>query len=87
MVQVLYALNENYYMSDKRLKKDVEQFSLKPQDFVMRLDCILGNIGRDNNQIWETLLNTQSLLNEVIELCRDQYTPKFDLEALSPKSL
>ena len=87
LVQVLYALNETYCMNDKRLIKDVEQFSLKPQEFVMRLDRILGNIGRDSNQISETLLNTQILLNEVIELCRDQYTPKFDLHALSPKSL
>ncbi len=87
LIQVLYALNETYFMSDKRLKKDVEQFSLKPQDFVMRLDHILGDIGRDSNQISETLLDTQILLNEVIELCRDQYTPKFDLHALSPKSL
>jgi hypothetical protein len=87
LVQVLYALNETYYMSDKRFKKDVEQFNLKPQDFVTRLDHILGNIGCDSNQISETLLNTQILLNEVIELCRDQYTPKFDLDALSPKSL
>jgi hypothetical protein len=87
MVQVLYALNETYNMSDKRLQKDVEQFSLKPQDFVIRLDHILGNIGRDSNQISETLLNTQILLNEVIELCRDKYTPKFDLHGLSPKRL
>jgi hypothetical protein len=86
LVQVLYALNETYFISDKRLKKDVEQFSLKPQGFVMRLDRILGEIGRDSNKLTETLLNTQNLLSEVIELCRDQYTPKFDLHALSPKS-
>ena len=86
LVQVLYALNETYFISDKRLKKDVEQFSLKPQDFALRLDRILGEIGRDSKKIEETLLNTQSLLSEVIELCRDQYTPKFDLHALSPKS-
>ena len=87
LVQVLYALNETYCMNDKRLIKDVEQFSLKPQEFVMRLDRILGNIGRHSNQISETLLNSQILLKEVIELCSDQYTPKFDLHALSPKSL
>lgn len=86
LVQVLYALNETYFISDKRLKKDVEQFSLKPQDFVMRLDHILGDIGYDSKKLSETFLNTQILLNEVIELCRDQYTPKFDLHALSPKS-
>ena len=87
LIQVLYALNETYFISDKRLKRDVEQFSLKPQDFVMRLDRILGDIGCDSKKLAETLLNTQILLNEVINLCRDQYTPKFDLDALSPKSL
>ena len=87
LVQVLYALNETYFISDKRLKKDAEQFSIKPQDFVMRLDRILGDIGCDSKKIAETLLNTQTLLSEVIGLCRDQYTPKFDLHALSPKSL
>ena len=87
MVQVLYALNETYFISDKRLNKDVEQFNLKPQDFGMRLDRILGDIGRDSKKLSETLLNTQILLSEVIELCKDKYTPKFDLHALSPKSL
>ncbi|HXZ04736.1 MAG TPA: nucleotidyltransferase domain-containing protein [Ktedonobacteraceae bacterium] len=87
LVQVLYALNETYFISDKRLQKDIEQFSLKPQDFVGRLDKVLGDIGRDNKKLSETLVNTQILLTEVIELSKDQYTPKFDLHALSPKSL
>ena len=87
LVQVLYALNETYFISDKRLYKDVEQFCLKPQDFVMRLDHILGDIGCDSKKLSETLLNTRILLTEFIELCKEQYTPKFDLDALSPKSL
>jgi hypothetical protein len=82
LVQVLYALNEKYFINDKRLYKDAEQFSLKPQDFVMRLDRILGEIGCDSKKIAETLLNTHILLTEVIGLCRDQYTPKFDLEGI-----
>ena len=87
MVQVLYALNETYFVSDKRLKKDLEQFNLKPQDFGMRLDRMLGDIGRDSKELSETLLNARILLSEIIELCKDKYTPKFDLHALSPKSL
>ncbi len=86
MVQVLYALNETYFISDKRLYKDVEQFNLKPQDLVLRLDNILGDIGCESKKLAETLMNTQILLTEFIELCKDQYTPKFDLRVLSPKS-
>jgi hypothetical protein len=48
---------------------------------------VLGDIGNDSKKLSETLLNAQILLSEVIELCRDHYTPKFDLDALSPKSL
>lgn len=87
LVQALYALNETYYISDKRLIKDVEQFSLQPQDFVIRLDQALGEVGRDDKKIIETLVNTEGLLMEVIELCGDQYTHKFDLTALSPKNM
>jgi predicted nucleotidyltransferase len=87
MVQVLYALNETYFVSDKRLKKDLEQFNLKPQDFGIRLDRMLGGVGRESKELSETLLNAQILLSEIIELCKDTYTPEFDLHALSPKSL
>lgn len=87
LVQVLYALNETYFISDKRLERDVEQFSLKPQNFTMRLGHILGDTGCKSKKLSETLLSTQVLFAEVIELCKGQYTPKFDLDALSPKSI
>jgi hypothetical protein len=86
LVQVLYALNEMYFISDKRLKKDIEQFGIKPPDFILRLDHILGDMGCDSKKLYETLLNTQILLTDMIDLCRDRYTPKFDLQALSQKS-
>ncbi len=85
LVQVLYALNETYFISEKRHQRDVEQFSLKPQYFVVRLDAILGAIGDDSHKLIATLTNAGSLLAEVKELCRGQYTPRFDLNALSPK--
>jgi hypothetical protein len=87
LVQVLYALNETYFINDKRVYMDLERFSIKPQNFAERIDCILGDIGHDYNKLTETLLTTQILLIEVNELSRNQYTPKYDLKALSPKSL
>jgi hypothetical protein len=48
---------------------------------------MLGVIGQDSKELSETLLNAQILLGEIIELCKDKYTPKFDLHVLSPKSL
>ena len=86
LIQVLYVLNETYFISDKRLYKVIELFSHKPQGFVVRLDRMLGNIGCDSNRLIETLAHAEILLDEVIELCGGKYSPRFDLDALSPKT-
>ncbi len=44
LVQVLYALNETYYLSEKRLAVDRRTFRLQPQGFVERLSLILGKL-------------------------------------------
>ncbi len=80
LVQVLYALNETYFIGDKRLYRDVVQFSIMPQNFAEKLNNILGDIGFQSNILEETMLNTKTLLNEVIVLCGDEYTPKYKLE-------
>jgi Domain of unknown function (DUF4037)/Polymerase beta, Nucleotidyltransferase len=79
LVQVLYALNETYFISDKRLYQDVEQFSIKPQNFAERLDHMLGDIGCDSKKLEETLSSTAILLSEIIALSGDRYTPKYKL--------
>ena len=79
LVQVLYALNETYFISDKRVYKDVERFSLKPQNFAERIDCILGEPGCDSKKLEGSILMTSILLYEVIAFCKDQYIPKFKL--------
>lgn len=80
LVQVLYALNETYFISYKRFYQDVEQFSIKPLYFAERLDHILGDIGCDSKKLEETISLTATLLSEVIVLCGDKYTPKYKLE-------
>jgi len=77
LVQVLYALNETYFISDKRLHKDVEKFNRKPRDFSARIETMLGAIGSNPEQIHESLLVAQALLGEVIALCGDKYKPRF----------
>jgi hypothetical protein len=79
LVQVLYALNETYFISDKRLYQDVEQFSIKPQNFAESLDHMLGDIGCDSKKLEETLSSTAILLSEIIALSGDRYTPKYKL--------
>ncbi|HEX6477686.1 MAG TPA: nucleotidyltransferase domain-containing protein [Ktedonobacteraceae bacterium] len=77
LVQAIYALNETYFISDKRLGKDIERFSMKPENFRERIDNLLGHIGSDSEKLFETFLAADSLLREVIALCRDQYKAKY----------
>ena len=77
LVQVLYALNETYFISDKRMYADKQKFKIKPDNFSERIDNILGNIGVDSNKLITTISDAETLLKEVIALCADQYTPRF----------
>jgi len=54
-VQVLYALNETYFISDKRLYRDEPHLTLKPASFADRIDNILGNIGNTRQGLLSAL--------------------------------
>jgi len=69
LVQVLYALNETYFISDKRMYRDVEQFALKPQNFAKRVNRILGDAGREREELEESLRMAEELLSEMVTLC------------------
>ncbi len=77
LVQVLYALNETYFMSDKRVYKDVDKFSIKPKDFLERVEGICGDVGCDQSELVATVSATEVLLYEIVGLCGDQYTPRY----------
>ena len=70
LVQVLYALNETYFISDKRMYRDVEQFALKPLDFVEKVNRILGSPGRVQEELEESLKAVEVLLGEMVALIR-----------------
>ncbi len=69
LVQVLYALNETYFISDKRMDRDAEKFLIKPQNFSGRVDGLLGVIGRNRKELGESLRVAEGLLDEVAALC------------------
>ena len=77
LVQVLYALNETYFISDKRIYKDVEKFNMKPEDFSARVDRILGAIGSNREELSESLQAAGALVGEMIALCGNQYRARY----------
>jgi predicted nucleotidyltransferase len=67
LVQVLYALNETYYLSEKKLAADISSFSIRPENFLERIYALLGATGTDNTQLQESLAQAEELYNEVKE--------------------
>ncbi|MBA2391940.1 MAG: nucleotidyltransferase domain-containing protein [Ktedonobacteraceae bacterium] len=68
LVQVLYALNETYYISEKRLATDVASFNKCPEGFVERIYALLGMIGTNNVRLQEALMEAEMIYDEVMKL-------------------
>lgn len=68
MVQVLYALNETYYLSEKKLATDISSFRIVPERFLERVYVLLGEVGTDNIQLQKSLAQVESLYSEVTRL-------------------
>ena len=82
LVQVLYALNETFFISDKRMYRDEQTFKIKPDSFSERINNILGNMGCDSKKLDETLSAAKILIGELVALCRDQYRPQWRIQFL-----
>jgi hypothetical protein len=65
LVQVLYAINETYYLSEKKLAADLDSFSIRPNNFLERIYTLLGATGTTNVQLQESLAKTEALYNEL----------------------
>ncbi len=68
LVQVLYALNETYFLSEKGLSKDTSGFKIQPDNFLARIDAILSNIGHSPSELKKRVLATETLREELLEL-------------------
>ncbi len=65
LVQVLYALNETYYISEKKLVRDVASFRVRPERFLERVYAILEEVGTNSVRLQEVLKETERLYDEI----------------------
>lgn len=68
LVQVLYALNETYYLSEKQLARELATFTIKPEDFLGRISRILGAPGTSSVELAEALERTEALYRDCTQL-------------------
>jgi len=79
LVQVLYALNEEYFINDKRIYKDVVKFNKKPENFIDKINSILSKTGLTKEELNNTLEKIVNLFNEMVLITEGTYKPKFIL--------
>ncbi|BCL77908.1 nucleotidyltransferase domain-containing protein [Ktedonobacteria bacterium brp13] len=68
LVQILYAINETYYLSEKKLAADLNSFSVRPDNFLERISTLLGATGTTSVQLQVSLTRTEELYNEIATL-------------------
>jgi len=71
-VQVLYALNETYYLSEKKLASDLNAFGFQPDNFLERIYALLGATGTTSAQLQASLGRAEELYNELTDLAAKQ---------------
>ena len=61
MLQVLFALNKEYWLNEKGAVAIANKFDRKPDDFQIRVNEVFGLLNADSKSIYESI----SLLNEL----------------------
>jgi len=84
LAHALFAINGEYFVSDKYASRLIEQFALRPHDFTMRLERVLSNPGDGPTELRRSYELLSVLWLETVELTAGRYKPRFDLKACLP---
>lgn len=68
LVQVLYALNESWYINEKRLVTELNAFDKKPEQVLERIYAILGETGISSTELEASLGACEALYREIAAL-------------------
>jgi len=79
LTQALYALNEEYFVSDKGALGVVDRFRLCPSDYSQRISQLLASPGGNPSQLVDTVASLRQMLSEVVGLSGDLYQSKYSL--------
>lgn len=79
LTQALFALNNTYFIRDKRVMTVLGQFAMLPQGYVGELERILSHPGLSAMELGESLRALTLLWQSVVALPGVEYQPQFRL--------
>ena len=79
LVQALFALNETYFISDKKVMSIAQTFVLLPPNFVSRLSGVLTQPGRNAPEFTRSFDELERLWREITKLTDGMYEVRYNL--------
>ncbi len=79
LTQVLFALNEQYFITDKGALEQIQTFALTPARYAERMRALLACPGATDAGLLSTVNQLEQLSQEVRALGRAWYAPRFPL--------
>jgi predicted nucleotidyltransferase len=79
LTQVLFALNERYFISDKKAVEELSGFPLLPPGYVVKLCGILAHPGETPQELGQAVADLQAVWQSVVARTGGTYRPKFRL--------
>jgi hypothetical protein len=76
LIQVVYALNETFFLGDKHVYHDIANFTVAPPDFMAKVDAMMGG-GIDEPELERRIGIAIELRDDVMALAGDIYTPRY----------
>jgi hypothetical protein len=77
LTQALFALNEMYFIRDKKVLETVAQFPQLPPGYIQQINRILACPGDTAGELTNTVTDLEQAWQSVVSLPGVQYEPKF----------
>jgi hypothetical protein len=79
LTQVLFALNETYFISDKKVMEAIAKFPIRPPNYGQQIAEILARPGQTAAELSQTVSQLRTVWQSVAELAKEVYQPKFSI--------
>lgn len=71
LMQVLFALNETYFVTDKGSLERIERFALRPEGYAAAVGDLLGHPGTTRGELELAARRVEALHGQVAALCSE----------------
>ncbi|MCA9976359.1 MAG: nucleotidyltransferase domain-containing protein [Anaerolineales bacterium] len=77
LTQALFALNETYFMRDKRVMETVAAFPILPADYVEQVTAVLAHPGKAAKKLKQSVMSLKNAWYSIVSLTEEIYQPQF----------